>query len=858
MARLRIETAPEVTVLDEAFVVKAASGATAPLVEFKDSTGNVVANIAANGILNVTSVVASNAGTGSTALATRAYVDSVAAGLNWHDAVSLTTTAALPTCTYNNGTLGVGAYLEASANGILSVDGFEVTNTYSILVKNQADAKQNGIYRVDSKGAAGSKWKLIRRTDSDNSVSGQVRAGDAIYTVSGTTNIGQGFILITLGTGTSEDIVFGTDSLTFTQFTGTSSFTAGAGLVVNGNELSIATYDNSAIVISQDYINLGSITVSSTTGSNTTQFLSNISVDTYGRVTGVQSSGVSFTGYAPLNAPAFTGNATASTAVAGANTTQIATTAFVATSFAPLASPTLTGTPSAPTAVDGTQSAQIATTQFVANAASTAYSNALSNASSTYIAKSLVTTKGDVIVATASATPARLGVGTNSQILRANSSTTSGLEWGTISPVITLAGDLTGNVTLTNLGNATLTATIAADSVALGTDTTGNYVSDVSGGTGIIVTHTPGEGSTPSVAINTAVTADLTTAQTMSNKTMASPIWTTQATTTSSTFSLINTTATTVNFAGGATTLNIGNSSGNTSLSGNLTVGGSLIVNGTNTIINANTLVVTDKNIEMANVVTQTNTTADGGGILLHGATDKTFYWYDATKAWTSSEDLDLVSGKVYKINNTTVLTSTQVLGKAVPSGTIVGTSDTQVLSNKSFTGGITYNGSTSGTVLLQANATAGTTTITLPATTGTVVTTGDTGTVTSTMISDGTIVNADISSTAAIDPGKIADTTLNQQTTSYTLVLTDKNKMVEVSNASATTLTVPADNTVNMATGATLTILQTGAGQVTIAGASGVTVSATPGLKLRTQWSSATLIKRAANTWVALGDLSA
>lgn len=74
-----------------------------------------------------------------------------------------------------------------------------------------------------------------------------------------------------------------------------------------------------------------------------------------------------------------------------------------------------------------------------------------------------------------------------------------------VSPVITLAGDLTGNVTLTNLGSATLTATVAANSVALGTDTTGNYMSDVTAGTGITITHTPGEGSSATIAIGQAV-----------------------------------------------------------------------------------------------------------------------------------------------------------------------------------------------------------------------------------------------------------------------------------------------------------------------------------------------------------------
>lgn len=70
-----------------------------------------------------------------------------------------------------------------------------------------------------------------------------------------------------------------------------------------------------------------------------------------------------------------------------------------------------------------------------------------------------------------------------------------------VSPVITLAGDLTGNVTLTNLGSATLTATVAANSVALGTDTTGNYMTDVTAGTGITVSHTPGEGSTATISV---------------------------------------------------------------------------------------------------------------------------------------------------------------------------------------------------------------------------------------------------------------------------------------------------------------------------------------------------------------------
>jgi hypothetical protein len=97
-----------------------------------------------------------------------------------------------------------------------------------------------------------------------------------------------------------------------------------------------------------------------------------------------------------------------------------------------------------------------------------------------------------------------------------------------------------------------------------------------------------------------------------------------------------------------------------------------------------------------------------------------------------------------------------------------------------------------------------------------------------------------------------------NAQAASYTLVLADKDKLVEISNASANTLTVPTNSSVAFPIGTQITILQTGTGQTTIAAAGGVTVNATPGLKLRAQWSSATLIKRATDTWVALGDLQA
>ena len=70
---------------------------------------------------------------------------------------------------------------------------------------------------------------------------------------------------------------------------------------------------------------------------------------------------------------------------------------------------------------------------------------------------------------------------------------------------ISLGGDLSGSVSFNGSSDVTLTATVAADSVALGTDTTGNYMSDLTQGTGVTITHTPGEGSNATVAIGQAV-----------------------------------------------------------------------------------------------------------------------------------------------------------------------------------------------------------------------------------------------------------------------------------------------------------------------------------------------------------------
>src|SRR6056300_604937 len=118
-----------------------------------------------------------------------------------------------------------------------------------------------------------------------------------------------------------------------------------------------------------------------------------------------------------------------------------------------------------------------------------------------------------------------------------------------------------------------------------------------------------------------------------------------------------------------------------------------------------------------------------------------------------------------------------------------------------------------------------------------------------------------DIDGTGNIDitGNVIAQSAINAQTgTTYTTVIGDASKLVTLSNASAITLTIPANSSVAYPVGTKIDFAQVGAGQVTVAGAGGVTVNSTPTLKLRAQYSAATCIKTATDTWLLVGDLEA
>ena len=146
--------------------------------------------------------------------------------------------------------------------------------------------------------------------------------------------------------------------------------------------------------------------------------------------------------------------------------------------------------------------------------------------------------------------------------------------------------------------------------------------------------------------------------------------------------------------------------------SGNVSITGNLSVSGTTTTINSTTLTVDDKNIELGSVATPTDTTADGGGITLKGATDHTIIWTNSSDSWDFSEHVNIASGKEFQIAGTKVLDATS-LGSAVVSSSLtsVGTLGSLAVTNNITVGG-TVDGrdvATDGTKLdgIESGATA-------------------------------------------------------------------------------------------------------------------------------------------------------
>ena len=534
----------------------------------------------------------------------------------------------------------------------------------------------------------------------------------------------------------------------------------------------------------------------------------------------------------------------------------------------------------------------------------------------------------------------------------------NGTAWvnSTVSPVITLAGDLTGSVTLTDLASATLTATIAANSVSLGTDTTGDYVATITGGTGVTSTaSTSGEGTTHTLSIgqevgtnanvsfnNVSAAGDIflgsnaaTFASTLTNPTLViqanhtdysqlafrntgtSPDSSTDiiayCDTGTDESGWIDMGVTSVNFSDPSFTITGAHdgyifyeAKANTTGSGNLVFATG--ANGTHNHIvfaagglssdNTQMTIFPDVNVHIeiptpstspstgaltvvggvgiqgnlniaGNVNIQGTIAFGGGGTTVETAnlsvTDPFIFLANAN----NSDILD--SGFVTAYKNSDATPSTRYSGVVRDASDGVFKFFTSATTKPSSTVNFSEAGLAYASVRahnVTAEAITSNTGITLAA--GNAVTIGSTQVLTANSYvgQAASVVNGIYTTdTATVTPTMLATgparagfrSEINAQTgTSYTLVLEDLAKLVTMDNGSAMTLTVPENASVAFAVGDKIDILRKGAGTLTIAGTGSASVNATPGLKLRAQWSSATLVKLATNTWVLIGDLAA
>lgn len=199
--------------------------------------------------------------------ATKEYVDTIAsAGIHYHAPVRVESPINL-NATYNNGTSGVGATLtNAGTQAALVIDGVTVATNDRVLVYEQTDQTQNGVYVVTNTGSGSTNWVLTRSTDTDSygpSDPDGLGGGDAFFVQQGNTGAGELYVCNNVGT-----ITFGTTNITFIQIAATAVYTAGTAISVTNNVITntapdqvVALTQGGATTISGTYPNF---TISST------------------------------------------------------------------------------------------------------------------------------------------------------------------------------------------------------------------------------------------------------------------------------------------------------------------------------------------------------------------------------------------------------------------------------------------------------------------------------------------------------------------------------------------------------------------------------------------------------------------
>jgi hypothetical protein len=342
--------------------------------------------------------------------ATKEYVDTIAAaGLHYHDPVRVEKEGNL-SATYDNGTAGVGATLtNNSTQAALVIDGVTLSLNDRVLIYEQTDATQNGVYTVTDTGSASTNWVLTRSTDTDSYAPSDPNSfgkGDAFFVLEGNAGAGELYVMNTEGT-----ITFGTTNITFTQVASTAVYSAGNGLTLTGTVFAAdagtgVTVDGSGINIGQAVETTSDVTFNSVTASLSGNVTGNVTGDVTGNAdtaTALQTArnigGVSFDGTASINLP---GVNTAGNQDTSGN-------AATATAWATGRTISLTGDVTGSVAgVDGTGNASIATTiqpNSVALSTDTTGNYVQSVASGNYITGGAAGSEGAALTIGVDATP---------------------------------------------------------------------------------------------------------------------------------------------------------------------------------------------------------------------------------------------------------------------------------------------------------------------------------------------------------------------------------------------------------------------------------------------------------------------
>lgn len=270
---------------------------------------------------------------------------------------------------------------------------------------------------------------------------------------------------------------------------------------------------------------------------------------------------------------------------------------------------------------------------------------------------------------------------------RAHFSATGGADYNSSTGVISLSNiansELANSSVTINGSSLALGGTLTLDSGDIGegsnlyyTDARVRAAISVSGATGLAYNSSTGLislGSIPNTSLsNSAITVNGTAISLGGSVTTSFNVTdgsTSTAVADGATLTVAGTTNE-IEVVNNANTLTVGLPN-NVSIGNNLIVGGDLTVNGTLTTLNSTTVTIDDKNIELGSTASPSDATADGGGLTLKGATDKTIIWVDSTDCWTFNQSVNITGGGL-KIGGFEVLTSSRVLQNVTLNNLIV------------------------------------------------------------------------------------------------------------------------------------------------------------------------------------------